>query len=536
MKKQTKTFKKFASLVLCLLVAVGVFAFMPESNALGSAALTVKVTTGSRLRIKQKTAESYFKLVVTETNGEKHTYDILKNLYDDSTSGRYYLKKMSITAKPTITSSISSIRIEPNVATYSSSPSLSLTVTAEINGASILRTSPAKFSFKEQSSAFLSGNSYVVAGGNSAYTVLPQSAAGIEFIKAAETAQIKNGKAEVQFEAVLTDKNNLQIAGKLMLYSIRSDSDADGASIGSYNGLATFKNVKTGTDDDFVTYTVTSSNSSYSKPARTSIKVYNEKFDAVFKYYDASQNEKESAQSGIYFARSAKAPTDVAAYLSDESGHRAFEGWDVPFDEVTSDLTVSAIYGETQAHSFGEWNVVKNETCYADGASERTCTECGYKETAPIPAHHTAVIDEAVAPTCTENGLTEGSHCSVCGEVITEQTVVAANGHTAVIDEAVAPTCTETGLTEGSHCSVCGEVITEQTVVAANGHTAVIDEAVAPTCTENGLTEGSHCSVCGKVLTEQEIIPATGDAKAPSIFDWLIKLFILVAHLIATVA
>lgn len=42
---------------------------------------------------------------------------------------------------------------------------------------------------------------------------------------------------------------------------------------------------------------------------------------------------------------------------------------------------------------------------------------------------HEVVIDEAVAATCTKDGVTEGSHCSKCGEVLEEQTVIPAMGH-----------------------------------------------------------------------------------------------------------
>ncbi len=125
-------------------------------------------------------------------------------------------------------------------------------------------------------------------------------------------------------------------------------------------------------------------------------------------------------------------------------------------------------------------------------------------------AAHTEAIDAAVAPTCTEKGLTEGKHCSVCGTVLVAQEEVSATGHTEVIDAAVAPTCTEKGLTEGKHCSVCGTVIVAQEEVSATGHTEVIDAAVAPTCTVAGKTEGKHCSVCGTVLIAQEEVAATG--------------------------
>ena len=43
---------------------------------------------------------------------------------------------------------------------------------------------------------------------------------------------------------------------------------------------------------------------------------------------------------------------------------------------------------------------------------------------------HVVVTDRAVAATCTEPGLSEGSHCSICGTVFTAQAEIPALGHT----------------------------------------------------------------------------------------------------------
>lgn len=76
------------------------------------------------------------------------------------------------------------------------------------------------------------------------------------------------------------------------------------------------------------------------------------------------------------------------------------------------------------------------------------------------------------APTCTEAGNVQYFYCSLCEryfadaegttELAEDDLVMAALGHTEEIDEAVAPTETSTGLTEGSHCSVCNIVLVEQ--------------------------------------------------------------------------
>lgn len=46
-----------------------------------------------------------------------------------------------------------------------------------------------------------------------------------------------------------------------------------------------------------------------------------------------------------------------------------------------------------------------------------------------ICAAHEEIADQAVPATCTESGLTEGSHCGVCGAILVAQETVPATGH-----------------------------------------------------------------------------------------------------------
>ena len=144
------------------------------------------------------------------------------------------------------------------------------------------------------------------------------------------------------------------------------------------------------------------------------------------------------------------------------------------------ELTVNMTPGNVNiscAHTADDGTVTKEATCTEDGEKSYKCSKCGEDmgvKTVPATGH-TEVKDAAVSATCTEAGKTEGSHCSVCGEIIKAQAVVPATGHTEVKDAAVSATCTEAGKTEGSHCSVCGEIIKAQTVVPATGHTYASD-------------------------------------------------------------
>ena len=178
-------------------------------------------------------------------------------------------------------------------------------------------------------------------------------------------------------------------------------------------------------------------------------------------------------------------------------------------------LGLSACGGNTgttgHVHTFSKWEVTAEPSCATFGMQKRICDDCGFTEFLQIPTlEHTAVVDEALAATCTLDGRTEGSHCSVCKQVIVEQQAIPATGHALVENAAVKETCTLDGKTEGSYCSICQLVIAEQTVIPATGHTLVVDAAVEPTCTLPGRTEGSHCGICKLVIVEQRAVPAPG--------------------------
>ncbi len=79
--------------------------------------------------------------------------------------------------------------------------------------------------------------------------------------------------------------------------------------------------------------------------------------------------------------------------------------------------------------------------------------------------------------------------------------------HVIAKDAAVAATCTESGLTEGSHCAKCDKVIEAQEEIPAAGHTVITSKAIAPTYTTTGVTEGTFCRVCNQVLSGKEEIP-----------------------------
>ena len=193
--------------------------------------------------------------------------------------------------------------------------------------------------------------------------------------------------------------------------------------------------------------------------------------------------------------------------------------WSSGFNLNTQKFQIEKIESSDEVeHTFSDWKITKNASCTDAGIKERICKVCGKTETQTIAkTGHKSVTDKTISATCTTDGKTEGSHCSVCGAVIKAQDTIKATGHKFGNWTTIKPaTCTESG-TQIRKCENCGA--TESKSLSAKGHTEVVDKAIPATCTTDGKTEGSHCSVCNTVIKAQTTITATGHKSSGWITD-----------------
>ena len=159
--------------------------------------------------------------------------------------------------------------------------------------------------------------------------------------------------------------------------------------------------------------------------------------------------------------------------------------WDESYTEIDCNK-----YGHNYSEPIYKWSV-DNMTVTA----QRVCAN-NYEHVEEETVTAQKIVKD---PTCTENGIITYM-ANFKNNAFKPQTKIVddkkATGHKVVVDQAKEATCTEDGLTEGKHCSVCKEVIKKQEVIPATGHKVVVDQGKKATCTEDGLTEGKHCSVC----------------------------------------
>lgn len=123
-------------------------------------------------------------------------------------------------------------------------------------------------------------------------------------------------------------------------------------------------------------------------------------------------------------------PGKLGDWVSDKIGGKVNDAVTGKVDDLNkqvTDLIGSTIKQLTCGkHEYGDFEILKNPTCTEKGQKGKICKKCGkITEKTDIPATgHAPVTDPAVAPTETTDGLTEGSHCGVCGVVLQAQEVI----------------------------------------------------------------------------------------------------------------
>lgn len=115
-------------------------------------------------------------------------------------------------------------------------------------------------------------------------------------------------------------------------------------------------------------------------------------------------------------------------------------------------------------HKFEETSH-EDPTCEGEGVSHQACTKCKKTKDVTIAAvGHKEVPDPAVDPTCTDSGLTAGSHCDVCKKTLVKQQKVEALGHkTETVVTAATP---KKKGKKVEKCTVCGKEV-KTTVIAS---------------------------------------------------------------------
>ena len=207
-------------------------------------------------------------------------------------------------------------------------------------------------------------------------------------------------------------------------------------------------------------------------------------------------NEKEDATTGGSAAVDTTEPAESTAEIVETTKP----------EESSSQVAETTEATET-APAINETTGEEKDT------TEATETTAEADDPVETDCQHVEVVDAAKAPTCENTGLTEGKHCSACGDVLVAQTVVDALGHnTNGTVEHKDATCTEDGVVGGTYCDACdnGKAAAEAVIEATGHNTNGTVEHKDATCTEDGVVGGTYCDACdnGKAAAEA-VIEAT---------------------------
>ncbi len=176
--------------------------------------------------------------------------------------------------------------------------------------------------------------------------------------------------------------------------------------------------------------------------------------------------------------------------------------------ELTSDLVVFAKFTSAHVHSFT--TEITTATCVKEGFTTYSCT-CGESYIGNITSAlgHVEQTVSSVSPTCTTGGLSQGSICTVCGEIVEAQDYTAPLGHdfgdfVSNNDASELADGTKTAFCQREDCEQTLTVTDEGTMLEQTGYTltymALGEVYLVDTFAEGEIPEIPTPEVAGRVF------------------------------------
>ena len=158
---------------------------------------------------------------------------------------------------------------------------------------------------------------------------------------------------------------------------------------------------------------------------------------------ESNPSDSQSSQGGT--TESASDP--VSSDKTDETVDSSTDNSSNPDkDDPSDNSSAPSTDGSGDGSTTGSSTIPSTNDSSNTGADE----ECNHRLGAPVTTKE---------PTCTEPGI-KAQYCIYC-DYYTERKVVP-NGHEKVVDKGYDSTCSTNGLSDGSHCSVCGVIVEAQ--------------------------------------------------------------------------
>ncbi len=198
----------------------------------------------------------------------------------------------------------------------------------------------------------------------------------------------------------------------------------------------------------------------YEQPAITKLEESRKTKDSLrikYEYKDSNELVKEA-----YICLN-----ETEYLLENRYGNYTFENLNFNSNDYVIQLKIIYEYENIMHTIYSEkLKYIKPECNHEyDNDCDKDCNLCGATRT----TQHIVVKDEKVNATCDKRGLTEGSHCSVCNEIINAQEEIKPLGHSWKEATKQEPkTCTICGKTEGTKLKGCKKASIASIILSIN--------------------------------------------------------------------